>query len=310
MVKRNNNSNVILVLDNGNGLEAGFDKNIFNEGVTSKENGKGIGLASARNYLSSISGEIGFVEPEKRTTFYVTIPAINKSVYSDKILLSDKTKSICIIDDDVSIHHEWQKKLKDFNIEYIDFFTSTRNLGDKLYDLYMVDYDLKEDMSGLEFIIDNELVDKSFLVTNNARDSYLIEEALRSNINLINKEDLLNIEVREKFKKIILVDDDSLIGRMFKDMFEKDIQVETYLSFSDFLQKNKTLISSTLYLIDNNLNEEKNGVEHILELTNKPESASYKNIVLYTGDTLKIEDVIKLINVSIFDKDMSKLGPF
>lgn len=69
----------ITLEDNGNGIPKEIQSKIFEPNFTTKSTGMGLGLAIVHNIITQHKGQISFEAQEgKGTTFYITIPRVNK----------------------------------------------------------------------------------------------------------------------------------------------------------------------------------------------------------------------------------------
>ena len=74
-VKQSNNNVIILVEDNGKGIEETHKNQIFEPKFTTKSSGMGLGLAMVKNIIEAYKGTITFTSNlGKGTTFTVTLP--------------------------------------------------------------------------------------------------------------------------------------------------------------------------------------------------------------------------------------------
>jgi nitrogen fixation/metabolism regulation signal transduction histidine kinase len=72
----NDNGNILVMIqDNGNGIEEALQEKIFQPNFTTKNSGMGMGLAIVHNIIINANGKIWFQSAlNKGTTFYVSIP--------------------------------------------------------------------------------------------------------------------------------------------------------------------------------------------------------------------------------------------
>jgi nitrogen fixation/metabolism regulation signal transduction histidine kinase len=77
-ISRNVTCVLITVTDNGVGIESENQNRIFEPKFTTKSSGMGLGLGIIKNIIENYKGTITFdSEPEKGTTFTVSLPIIN-----------------------------------------------------------------------------------------------------------------------------------------------------------------------------------------------------------------------------------------
>jgi signal transduction histidine kinase len=68
----------IAVIDNGAGIPAEFQEQIFRPFYTTKSNGTGLGLASSRAIVEMHEGTIGFKSTAEGSRFWFNLPAFNE----------------------------------------------------------------------------------------------------------------------------------------------------------------------------------------------------------------------------------------
>jgi signal transduction histidine kinase len=77
-VKKDNSNVLIVVKDNGNGIESENVDHIFEPKFTTKNSGMGLGLGIIKNIIENYKGTISFeTNLGKGTTFTVSLPIIN-----------------------------------------------------------------------------------------------------------------------------------------------------------------------------------------------------------------------------------------
>jgi signal transduction histidine kinase len=77
-VRRYENNVLIIVKDNGRGIEESNKNQIFEPKFTTKSSGMGLGLGIIKNIIENYKGTITFEsEYGKGTTFTVSLPIIN-----------------------------------------------------------------------------------------------------------------------------------------------------------------------------------------------------------------------------------------
>ncbi len=80
-VSSSGNSFVISIQDNGAGISEEQVAKIFTPSFTTKSGGMGLGLSIAKNIVESSGGTIRFeTEKEKGTTFFISLPSIQKNI--------------------------------------------------------------------------------------------------------------------------------------------------------------------------------------------------------------------------------------
>ena len=67
---------VVTVQDNGSGVPEHLRANLFDPFVTTKHNGKGLGLALVAKIIDDHGGLIEFDSQQRRTTFRLKLPMV------------------------------------------------------------------------------------------------------------------------------------------------------------------------------------------------------------------------------------------
>lgn len=114
---RRNNSVVISVKDNGNGISPSKLKNIFNKGFSSKKNkvNLGLGLTIVKEIIEDHKGSIDVISKVNiGTEFIITLPAIKKIKFCNNL---NKSQKILLADDDKIILELFSELLATYNYE-------------------------------------------------------------------------------------------------------------------------------------------------------------------------------------------------
>ena len=69
---------VVTVQDNGSGIPDSLRPNLFDPFVTTKHNGKGLGLALVAKIIDDHGGLIEFDSQQRRTTFRLKLPMVEQ----------------------------------------------------------------------------------------------------------------------------------------------------------------------------------------------------------------------------------------
>lgn len=124
-VSLNSDANFIKIdiQDNGAGVPLDIDQ-LFERGYTTKANGNGLGLSSAKNFVESIGGMINLSRLHQGTLVSLMIPAslMRRSNYSTS------SQNIVLIDDDSLVRFNWRRQGQSANISVHTF----ENLNDFL----------------------------------------------------------------------------------------------------------------------------------------------------------------------------------
>lgn len=199
VVEASEKSFIFKVTDNGKGVPENIIQKLGEKGFThGKKFGTGLGLHGAFEFVNQNHGSITIESTENiGTTITITLP---KSAIP-KLMLATDTQ-VLVLDDDANVLKAWQLKLKDFAFDKPpEFFQSTQLLNKRLEQLnknevfIFSDYNLNEQIYGLEFIESNQLENQAALVTGQYSDAEIIQKAKSLNVQLISKQDLQNFEI-------------------------------------------------------------------------------------------------------------------
>ena len=162
----------ISVSDTGKGIPQGILKKLGHEQFThGKENGSGIGLWDANNYIKSLNGDFQInSQAGAGTSIVVSVPIL--SDIPKTIFLAEDSEILILDDDDLCID-TWKYYFRDSNIKRpIHYFSKIEqaekficNFQGKQRLFIFSDYNLKSDLSGLDFIENNQLQGQAILVT-------------------------------------------------------------------------------------------------------------------------------------------------
>ena len=190
---------IFKVTDDGKGIPQNILQKLGEKGFThGKKFGTGLGLHGAFEFVNLNHGSITIESTENiGTTIKITLP---KSA-TQKLMLANDTQ-VLVLDDDVNILKAWQLKLKDVAFDKSpEFFKNTQSLNKRLEQLdknevfIFSDYNLNEQINGLEFIESHQLENQAALVTGQHSDAEIIKKAKSLNVQLISKQDLKNFEI-------------------------------------------------------------------------------------------------------------------
>lgn len=155
-LKYNDQGIEVSFSDNGKGIEPEILSKLFNGGITTKIDGNGIGLVSAKEYLQSIGGSIEIDSlVAKGTTVIVKLPIVSTPTIFPVSIPGNYDK-IIILDDDPSFHELWIKKFSSLQsiVHYYspkELFANHNFIPENT--LFICDYDLSDnDTNGLKVI--------------------------------------------------------------------------------------------------------------------------------------------------------------
>ncbi len=191
----------ISIVDNGRGIPEEVLPKLMVKGASfDKPGGSGLGLAHARQSVESWGGEL-LIESKVNfgTKICISLPRANSPKwFLDEIRLS-LTKSVVVMDDDPSIHQIWLGRLQSSigadRLPEILRFSSPEEAdryfsqhGHEHCELFLVDYEfIGSKENGLAWILRNQLMQKSVLVTSRAEEAPIRGLCDRMNLKLLPK---------------------------------------------------------------------------------------------------------------------------
>ena len=281
----------ICIQDNGVGTDVDLVDRVKHGDIQStKKHGSGIGLEYVINNIESCNGKVEiFSEKNVGTNVALYLKTTTReNIYVDTIDLS-KYKRIFVIDDDDITYKLWKTRFPDGN--QLSYFPDFNFEGlDSDSHLYLIDYDLKSSLSGIDFIVKNNLQKCSYLVTNMAFDENIYKECLQNNINVIPKSFISHIciKVDKKQRELVLIDDEELIRDIWSlSMKKMGVVLHSFSNDIEFMRKYNDFNKNINIYIDYNFNNSaKNGIEIAIEIHN----LGFENIFIITGHT-DLDDV-------------------
>lgn len=288
---------VLQVKDNGKGIPLEILPKIMQKGVTfEKTGGLGLGLYHAKSSIESWGGRIEISsEVGKGTVATIRLPkATPPDWFVPEMIVTSDTR-IVILDDDLSIHQIWQKRLEEVSPEIkILHFSTTREFDDWHREnrpkpgstIYLVDYELiGETKTGLNVIESLGIAEESILVTSRYEEQRVIEGCLKLATNLIPKAlataiPISQAPINQRPVDFVLIDDEKVVRLMWRDYAERHgTRLITLRASNHFFRIARTLSPNITVFIDSDLG---NGIrgEKVAE---KIYAMGFKNIILATG---------------------------
>jgi signal transduction histidine kinase len=278
--------NHIEVSDTGGGIPDGIKKRLFTRGFTTKEQGNGLGLSGAQMEMISCGGKIDFQsELGRGSSFTIQLPKCEPppGFFSSLDLYSyDK---IIILDDDISFHDIWVKKLESVK-DKIEFFSNVKTIFAK-YDklppltLLLSDFELMdEDYDGIDVILKYDRPHDCILTTARSEEITIQERCSRGEIKLLPKSIIQYLDVKAKATSVILIDDDKLIRLDWKNYFEsKGVPFSSFASVDKFIEESSSIEKESLIYIDSYLGDDIRGEVESEKVFN----LGFINLFLSTG---------------------------
>lgn len=154
----------IVITDTGKGIPEDIITKVFDKNFSyDKPKGSGIGLNHAKHYVENWGGEITIKSAlGMGTTIIIKLPIDSrKAWYAPEIKISAST-DIIVLDDQELVHDLWKLKFKDLSLNNkVHFVFNATEFRDRLdqidierrnHALYLIDYDLKATMTGLDVL--------------------------------------------------------------------------------------------------------------------------------------------------------------
>ena len=205
-VKTKENFVTITIQDNGPGIPSNLLDKIFEEGMTTKDQGNGLGLSHAKKNIESWSGEL-YVRSEINvgTTVYINLPKKSCEPWFLPELILQPNSILVVVDDSKAIFMSWKQCLHEQghgDITFVYFKSQNtflhwyqRKDQSKHY-TYLIDYDFANYAeTGLDLIKKMASSEQKYLVTSYAEDSDLQSNCLEAGIQLIPKYYIAHIPI-------------------------------------------------------------------------------------------------------------------
>jgi CheY-like chemotaxis protein len=214
---------------------------------------------------------------------------------------------VIILDDDVSFHEIWEKKLKDTG-KILHKFYSGNDLISKFSTipsttLLLSDYEmLDQGMNGIDTILKLNHSLNSVLVTARSEERQIQERCANISLKLLPKNMIPFLVLEEIEPEIILIDDDKLIHYEWKNYFSKTIKFQSFYSIEDFIKHSKSISPSAHIYLDSDLGKGIVGEVDGIVLFN----LGFRNLYLSTGfqkDEINKPDWI----IDIYPKNPKKI---
>jgi signal transduction histidine kinase len=185
---------VISIKDNGKGIPQEILPRVSENGFSfEKPHGSGLGLYHAQKVINSFGGRLQITsEINLGTEVQIKLPLSQPPAWFLPFVELNHFEQVVVIDDDDSIHKIWSSRIKIPLKHFYDFkeaqkWTLTnRSAIDK--SLFFVDYEIQsQTMTGLDFILENNLLKNAYLITGRYSEKEIIKKCLENKIKLIPK---------------------------------------------------------------------------------------------------------------------------
>lgn len=185
----------VVVEDTGSGFPVDILPRLGERGFSfGKKHGNGLGLANLVEKVSAWGGRYAFENSSKGARVTVQLQKGPSAEWMAQSLKISKNQEVIILDDDPSIHQLWEQRLPD-DISRVHFYraedlfkyidSSQNELGKSVY---LIDYDLGEDLNGIQIIRRKNLYnDLCYLVTSHYDSSVVRSDIAALQIKLLPK---------------------------------------------------------------------------------------------------------------------------
>ena len=285
-----NGRNRLQIFDNGPGIPINVKENLFSKGFTTKPNGNGLGLFSAKQEIELLGGTISFESgPGFGTVFTITLPQSKAPITYVTSINAFKYEHIIILDDDPAFHEVWDKCLGTVGckIEHIysveEMLTKYQSLGPKV--LLLSDFELMDKQyDGIDTILKLNHCKHSVLVTARNEEQAIHGRCLKAGIKILPKS-LVNFikvvkETPEDLPSILLIDDDRLVHLNWSSYCKRNgVNFKGFNSINEFLTAAEAFDKNVSIYIDSNLGD---GIKGEIE-SEKIFALGFLNLYLATG---------------------------
>lgn len=282
----------LVIEDFGSGMSRDVLDKIGERGFTTKKNsnsaGHGIGLSSSMEAIKKLGGSIG-VDSQEMVGTKITIKLPKSSAphwLADEINLN-LYEEIWILDDDPSIHFQWRQKIyaRIMSFYNIEDFKKQLMMSESKKRLYLVDYELNSNMTGLEMILDLNLNRSSLLVSSVFDRSEVIKAISHYGMSMIPKYLIDEVKIIERGPsayEYVYIDDDAILRMGWEIKAKKsDVNLLTLANIDDFFKNEKEINKDkTKIYIDSNLGSHSLKGEDFAASLHKD---GYKQLFLATG---------------------------
>ena len=181
----------LSVEDNGRGFPETFlDEGIERGKSIQKVGGQGLGLWYAKEEVEKCGGEFLISNTDNGAKVEIKLKVVEAPKWFQGTINLKNMKNVVIVDDDLSIHDLWKKKLKDMSLN-IKIFHSVEEfeagLEDQKETLYLLDFDLRNSLTGVDLIVKYKLKN-SLLVTSNYDVPEVISSCEQNDISILPKQ--------------------------------------------------------------------------------------------------------------------------
>ena len=293
---------VIEVRDDGCGIPEELLSKLGEAELThGKNNGNGIGVASAQQVIKAWKGDLEYDSTiGQGTTARIRLPVAKAPRWFCPALILGARAKVVVLDDDVSIHHIWSERFERLGgIEVIHLSTPDslaswlEGPGPDVSDLFLMDHELLGvRVDGLDLIKTHGLQEQSVLVTSRAQEAPVLARAEVLGVQIVPKSAAPHIPMRhmvpDNRSTIILIDDDHLVRRMWTSVASSHNKtVDAFERLAEFLRVADGVDPSTPIYVDLNLGNGERGDAASKVLHRR----GFQRIFYATGDRMNRAEV-------------------
>jgi len=288
------------ISDTGRGIPEEVMPQLMKRGFSfGKASGSGLGLYQAKVAIEQWGGslEIRSVIGEG-TTVDLKIPRANEPTWFVPKIVIPTVGTICILDDDESIHQIWKQRIDEAALplgvkpQIVNFASAHEmslwhsEITSDSEVFYLIDYELKgQEWTGLDMIRKLGIADRSILVTSRFEEVVDIQSFKDLDLRLLPKIFLsaIPLEVGTPEKReidCVLIDNDSLVHLTWGDSARRHgKRLRIFSSPDPFFDLASSLRRDTTIYVDSDLGNSLKGedvVRQVVEL-------GFTNVIMETG---------------------------
>lgn len=282
----------LSIKDNGQGIPLEIINKVGIPGFSSKSSqkgvGTGLGLSSAIEFIEQYGGKLSIDSKEGvGTEVSIRLPVSTPPNWLVKSIKINQYDEVWVLDDDSSIHFIWKKKLGN-NIRTFSSIESFRQElihNERKRRLFLIDFELGADQTGLELIEELGISDSSILVTSVFNSCEIQERVILNKMGVIPKFLIDQVSIEGAANSIfdyVYIDDDYILRLGWENLArKKDMKLLTLATIGEFNSYVSQISKEgTKIYIDSNLGE---GSIRGEEFARVLHAEGYKLLYLATG---------------------------
>jgi signal transduction histidine kinase len=283
----------LTIKDFGQGMSPELIEKALAGGITTKDKGNGLGLSFSKKIVEAHGGSLNVTSSiDFGTKVEILLPTINTPRwFTDGIQINTEASEIVCVDDDPSFLELYKDKLKNIGIPVITYSEKTieearLNPSAQFY----FDYDLGNNKTGLDFIIKNNLANRSTLVTSMHQDVDIQSICIENGIRILPKQIFNNsmvvsakneqVQNINSSNRVVFIDDDYLMHMSWKmEADRSDVELDCFHTIEEFIKVATGYAKDTKIFIDSNLAD---GIKGEIE-SEKIADLGFSELYLATG---------------------------